>query len=63
MARRDERDLWVALDIGTSKCRVLVGQVMPEGHMEVISEGVAECRGVSRGAPGRRWPGRPPRWR
>jgi len=49
MARRDERDLWVALDIGTSKCRVLVGQVMPEGHMEVISEGVAECRGVSRG--------------
>jgi cell division protein FtsA len=49
MARREERDLWVALDVGTSKCRVLVGQAMPEGHLEVVSDGIAECRGVNRG--------------
>ena len=49
MARREERELLVGLDIGTSKCRVVIGQVMPEGHVEVVGEAAVPCRGVNRG--------------
>lgn len=49
MARREERELLVGLDIGTSKCRVVIGQVMPEGQVEVVGEAAVPCRGVNRG--------------
>lgn len=49
MPRRDERELLVGLDIGTSKCVVVIGQVMPEGGVEVVGEASAPNRGVNRG--------------
>lgn len=49
MPRRDDRELLVALDIGSSKCRVVIGQALPEGHVEVVGESSVPCRGVNRG--------------
>ncbi len=39
----------VALDIGTSKVVCLVGEVMPDGHIEVIGIGSHSSRGLKRG--------------
>src|SRR3546814_4755688 len=36
MARREERNLLVGIDIGTSKCVAVVGQLLPEGHLEIV---------------------------
>lgn len=49
MARREERKLIIGLDIGTSKCVAVVGQLMPEGGVEIVGFGEAPSRGMNRG--------------
>jgi cell division protein FtsA len=49
MARREERDLLIGLDVGTSKCVAVVGQVMPEGHIEIVGRGEHPSKGLNRG--------------
>ncbi|HUS24040.1 MAG TPA: cell division protein FtsA, partial [Candidatus Binatia bacterium] len=50
MAKREERNLLVGLDIGTSKCVAVIGQLMPEGHIEIVGRGEHPTKGgLSRG--------------
>ncbi|MGD2167032.1 MAG: cell division protein FtsA [Gammaproteobacteria bacterium] len=49
MARRDDRRLIVGLDIGTSKIVAVVGELSPEGDLEVIGIGTHPSRGLQRG--------------
>jgi cell division protein FtsA len=49
MAKREERNLLVGLDIGTSKCVAVVGQLMPEGHIEIVGRGENPSKGLNRG--------------
>ena len=49
MAKKIEKDLIVALDIGTSKIAALVGEIGAEGQMEVIGFGSHPSRGLKRG--------------
>ena len=49
MARREERKLLVGVDIGTSKCTAVVGQLLPEGNVEIVGYGSAASRGMTRG--------------
>ncbi len=49
MAKKSERNIITALDIGTSKVVALVGEVMPEGSIELIGMGRHPSRGLKRG--------------
>ncbi|HEX6993172.1 MAG TPA: cell division protein FtsA [Gammaproteobacteria bacterium] len=49
MGRRDERKLLVGLDVGTSKVVAIVGELSPEGKIEVIGFGSSPSRGLKRG--------------
>ena len=49
MARRDDRKLLVGLDVGTSKVVAVVGELSPEGNVEVIGFGSSPSRGLKRG--------------
>jgi len=49
VARRDDRKLIVGLDIGTSKIVAVVGELSPEGELEVIGIGTHPSRGLQRG--------------
>jgi len=49
VGRRDERKLLVGLDVGTSKVVAIVGELSPEGKIEVIGFGSAPSRGLKRG--------------
>jgi cell division protein FtsA len=49
MAKRNARDLIVGLDIGTSKIVAIVGELMPEGGIEVIGIGSHPSRGLKKG--------------
>ncbi|MDX1561417.1 MAG: cell division protein FtsA [Gammaproteobacteria bacterium] len=49
MAKRDDRNLLVGLDIGTSKVVAIVAEVSPEGRIEVIGIGSSASRGLKRG--------------
>ncbi|MEW5771018.1 MAG: cell division protein FtsA [Pseudomonadota bacterium] len=46
---RENKDLIVGLDIGTSKIVALVGEVMPEGGISIIGMGQAPSRGLKKG--------------
>src|SRR5688500_20228183 len=48
MARTEDRYV-VALDIGTSKVCVLVGEVNDRGQLEIIGKGTAPMKGTRRG--------------
>lgn len=48
MSRTDDRYV-VALDIGTSKVCVLVGEVSDRGQLEIIGKGTAPMKGTRRG--------------
>jgi cell division protein FtsA len=50
MARRQDKGLIVALDIGTSKVVALVGETLPDGGIEVIGIGSHPSRGLRKGA-------------
>jgi cell division protein FtsA len=46
---RESKDLIVGLDIGTSKIVAIVGEVNPEGHLEVVGVGMKESSGMKKG--------------
>jgi cell division protein FtsA len=48
-ARRDTRNLIVGLDIGTSKVVALVGDLLPDGRLEILGMGSHESRGLKKG--------------
>src|SRR5690606_7487609 len=48
-ARRDERMLLVGPVVGTSKVVAVVGELSPDGKIEVIGFGSAPSRGLKRG--------------
>jgi cell division protein FtsA len=49
LAKRDDRNLIVGLDIGTSKVVAIVAELSPEGRIEVIGLGSSASRGLKRG--------------
>jgi cell division protein FtsA len=49
MAKKPERQLIVGLDIGTSKVVALVGEIAPDGSIEIIGIGSQPSRGLKRG--------------
>jgi len=49
MTRKQERNLLVGLDIGTSKVVAIVGEVTPAGEVEVIGIGSNASRGLKKG--------------
>lgn len=49
MAKKSDRNLIVGLDIGTSKVSCIVGEVNPEGEVEVIGLGTHPSRGLKKG--------------
>lgn len=49
MARKDEKDLIVGLDIGTSKVVAIVGAITDEGEIEIIGIGSHPSRGLKKG--------------
>jgi cell division protein FtsA len=46
---RDGRNIIVGLDIGTSKIVTIVGEIMPEGTLEVIGVGMHDSSGMKKG--------------
>ena len=49
MAKRSDRNLIVGLDIGTSKVVCLVGEILPDGSLEVVGRGSHPSRGLKKG--------------
>lgn len=49
MAKKSDRNLIIGLDIGTSKVSCIVGEVNPEGEVEVIGLGTHPSRGLKKG--------------
>jgi cell division protein FtsA len=49
MSKRMERNLIVGLDIGTSKVVALVGELKPDGTLEVVGIGSHPSRGLKKG--------------
>ncbi|MCP5143800.1 MAG: cell division protein FtsA [Gammaproteobacteria bacterium] len=49
MPRKTDKNLIVGLDIGTSKVVAIVGEVSPEGEVEVIGIGSHASRGLKKG--------------
>ncbi len=49
MAKKSEKNLIVGLDIGTSKVVAIVGEITPEGQIEVIGIGSHPSRGLKKG--------------
>jgi cell division protein FtsA len=46
---KEQKNLTVGLDIGTSKVVALVAEVLPEGRLEVVGLGEAPARGLKKG--------------
>ncbi|MBA4696571.1 MAG: cell division protein FtsA [Legionella sp.] len=49
MAKKLEKNIITGLDIGTSKVVALIGEVMPDGTLEIIGVGRHPSRGLKRG--------------
>ncbi|MCW5590002.1 MAG: cell division protein FtsA [Legionellales bacterium] len=49
MAKKQSKQLIVALDVGTSKVLAIVGEIMPDGKIDVIGVGSHPSRGLKRG--------------
>jgi len=49
MPKKTEKNLIVGLDIGTSKVVAIVGELLPEGELEVIGIGSQPSRGLKKG--------------
>lgn len=49
MARREERNLLVGLDVGTSKCVAVVGELTADGQLDIVGRGEHVSRGMNRG--------------
>ena len=49
MAKKSDRNLIVGLDIGTSKVACIVGEINPDGDIEVVGLGVYPSKGLKKG--------------
>lgn len=49
MAKKSDRNLIVGLDIGTSKVACIVGEIGPEGEIEVVGLGTHASKGLKKG--------------
>lgn len=49
MARKPQKNLIVALDIGTNKIAAVVGEITPDNQIEIVGFGVHPSRGLKRG--------------
>jgi len=49
MAKKSDRNLIVGLDIGTSKVACIVGEINPEGDIEVVGLGTHASKGLKKG--------------
>src|SRR5688500_16069489 len=49
MAKRPDKNLIIGLDVGTSKVSALVGEVAPDGAIEVVGLGTQPSRGLKKG--------------
>ena len=49
MAKKADKNLIVGLDIGTSKVVTIVGEIAPDGEVEVIGIGSSRSRGLKKG--------------
>lgn len=49
MAKKEDKNLIVGLDIGTSKVVVIVGEVSPDGMIDVVGLGSHPSRGLKKG--------------
>jgi cell division protein FtsA len=49
MAKKSDRNLIVGLDIGTSKVACIVGEISPEGDIEVVGLGTHASKGLKKG--------------
>ncbi|NBY22526.1 MAG: cell division protein FtsA, partial [Gammaproteobacteria bacterium] len=49
MAKKSDRNLIVGLDIGTSKVACIVGEINPDGDIEVIGLGTHPSKGLKKG--------------
>lgn len=49
MPKKSDKNLIVALDIGTNKIAALVGEITPDNEIEIIGFGVHPSRGLKRG--------------
>ena len=49
MSRKENKNLIVGLDIGTSKVAVIVGEVGSDGAIEVVGIGMHPSRGLKKG--------------
>jgi len=49
MPKKDEKDLIVGLDIGTSKVVAIVGEVTEDNHIEIVGIGSHPSRGLKKG--------------
>jgi cell division protein FtsA len=49
MPKKEEKNLIVGLDIGTSKVVAIVGEVSPDGQIEVVGIGSHPSRGLKKG--------------
>lgn len=47
---REEMDSIVALDLGSSLVKVVVGRIMPGGEIEIIGASSSSCAGIKQGA-------------
>lgn len=49
MAKKPDKNLIVALDIGTNKIAALVGEITPDNQIDIVGFGVHPSRGLKRG--------------
>ncbi|QHS10257.1 cell division protein FtsA [Sinimarinibacterium sp. NLF-5-8] len=49
MGRREQQTLMVGLDIGTTKCAAVIGQLNADDRIEIIGHGESPSRGMNRG--------------
>jgi cell division protein FtsA len=49
MSKRSDKNLIVGLDIGTSKVVAIVGEITPEGQVEIVGLGSHPSRGLKKG--------------
>jgi cell division protein FtsA len=49
MPKKSEKNMIVGLDIGTSKVVAIVGEISPEGDIEIIGIGSHPSKGLKKG--------------
>ena len=55
MIKATDRKLVVGLEIGTAKVAALVGEVLPDGMVNIIGVGSCPSRGMDKGGTSNPW--------